>query len=128
MFSAYKAIAATAFLIMLSGLLLRHRNPRRHAQLMGLAMGLDLLVVLLLEIQRDAIATAVSMTLGAPQMIHIAASSLATALYLPVALLGYRRLKGHAGPTACRAHLLLGVFAFSARGIGFCFMWTVHSA
>ncbi len=128
MFSAYKAIATLAFLIMLGGLLLRYRNPRRHAQLMCTAMALDLLIVLFLEFQRDAIATAVSFRLGWPQMTHIIASSVAAALYLPVTILGYRRLKGTASPAACKAHLVVGVLTLTARVIGFGFMWTIHSS
>ena len=98
MISLYKILATVTFLLMVTGFLMRHGNPKRHAALMGSAILGDYAIVLILEVQRQAVATAVSGALGWPQLTHIGFSTLAALLYLPVGIIGIRKLVGKAGP------------------------------
>lgn len=120
----YMGVATTAFALMVAGYALR-RNPRSHVPLMVSAIGMDLGLVLVLEVQRDAVAKALSFTLGVLPQLHIACSASAAALYFPILALGLIRLKGYGGWRTRRAHLTLGTIAFALRALGFCFMFSL---
>jgi hypothetical protein len=82
-------------------------------------------IVLTLEYQRQAIDTALAFSMSPLQQAHIAASSVATALYIPVLWLGWHLLKGT--PTAARRrwHRRLAIPAFIFRTIGFILMFAL---
>jgi hypothetical protein len=122
----YMSVAGFAYALMITGVLVRKRHRALHALLMGTAIGLDLMVVLLLEIQRNAVATAASFTLSPLQQAHIAASSIATLLYFPVLTLGLIRLKNPSAAEALRGwHMKLGILAFIFRSLGFLLMFSM---
>lgn len=123
--SPYKALAMSAYFLMLFGVAYRS-DKVLHRRLMGGAMGLDVLLVLILEVQRSAVETAVGATLTAPQGAHIVFSLLAVLLYAPVTYLGFLRFHGKASPTRQAAHRTLGLAAFAMRSLGFIFMFFMN--
>jgi hypothetical protein len=125
--TAYMRVASLAYLTMVAGFVLRRAYPKVHIRLMSAAMCLDLLVVLVLEIQRDAVHTALSFTLNPLQQAHIAASSTATILYIPVILLGVRKFspKLEIVASARKWHKYLGIAAFVFRSLGFVLMFSM---
>ena len=121
----YMMIATVAYLSLLTGLLLRSRR-KPHACLMITGIVLDVLLVLVLELQRDAIATAVGFTLSPLQQMHILTSSIALLLYFPVLFLGVKRLRGNfRGPKSRVWHIRLGLSAFVFRSLGFILMFSL---
>lgn len=120
----YMAAATVAYGLMNVGLVNR-RTPKIHARLMGSAIAIDLGIVLTLEVQRHAINTAIGFTLSPLQQAHIGMSSLATLLYFPVAILGWRRLHGRLSDNGRRWHLRLGLLAYIFRTLGFVLMFAL---
>ncbi len=84
----YMMIATANLFLLLTGFTLRHRNRNAHATLMSLAVLSDLTLVLVLQFQRNAIQTAIAFKLSAMNQAHIFTSAAATALYIPVAVIG----------------------------------------
>ena len=122
--SPYMALASLAYFLMIAGL--AHRKERVvHVRLMSAAIALDLILVLVLEIQRSAVETAVGMPLGIPQKIHILFSLSAVLTYGPVVYLGWRRYRGKASKVQKSRHLRLGVLAFVFRTVGYVFMFSM---
>jgi len=121
----YMVVASFAYFCMVFGLY--HRLQRNlHVALMSLAIITDLALVLTLQIQRDAIQTAFSMTLSPLQQAHIAMSSAATVLYFPVFYLGAgRRLGKLKGLASRKWHIRLGIAAFVFRTLGFILMFSL---
>ena len=117
--------ASLAFLLLLWGAWLRkQRLP--HIILMNLGIALDTLLVLKLQINRDAVQTAMEFSLGPWEQLHIGASTVALVLYLPVLLLGWQRHLGYArGAGSRRWHIRLGVSALLFRTIGFFMMFSM---
>lgn len=122
----YMFAASFAYFCMVAGVLSR-ADKKTHSRLMTVAIVTDLAIVLTLETQRQAVKTAIAMTLSPLQQAHIASSFLATALYFPVFYLGWRRLKGKGSPLLRRWHVGLGVAAFIFRTAGFFLMFTLLS-
>jgi hypothetical protein len=120
----YMCVATFSYFTMVTGLVLRN-NKKVHYKLMATAITLDLLLVLVLEVQRHAIHTALSFTLSPLQQAHIGASSVATALYLPVVILGLRRLWGLSSEKLKTWHMKLGITAFIFRSLGFLLMFSL---
>lgn len=123
--SVYMTWASAAYFAMVIGLVLR-KQRQRHIQLMNLAIVLDLALVLLLEFQRSAIATAADFSLSIAQQAHIGFSSLAVALYIPVLYLGWGLYLGKLSTDRHRRwHKRLGILAFIARTLGFLLMFSL---
>lgn len=121
--------ASLAYACMVAGLAFRRRSRRAHAWLMGSAMGLDLALVATLEIQRDAVATALRFSLGPWQQAHIAVSLAAVLLYAPVLGLGLRRYLNPDSASGIRHwHMRLGILAFAFRSLGFLLMFSMLGA
>jgi hypothetical protein len=122
----YPVLATVAFALLLTGFALRKRGKLRHAWLMGSGMAIDLTLVLTLEITRNAIATALG-TLTLYQQIHVGSSTLAVFLYIPVFVLGLKRLRAPSTANiALRAwHEKLGYAALALRAVGFAFMFSI---
>jgi hypothetical protein len=120
--TVYMTIAAFNYLIILAGFLLRKVNRRIHVTLLSLGILFDLSLVLLLEFQRDAIATAVSLKLSPLNQAHIYFSSLATLLYIPMVITGIMILKKE----RCRIwHRRLGYGTIFFRTLGFLLMFSM---
>jgi hypothetical protein len=120
--TVYMTIAAFNYLIILAGFLCRKLNRRIHVTLLSLGILFDLSLVLLLEFQRDAIATAVSLKLSPLNQAHIYFSSLATLLYIPMVITGIMILKKE----RCRIwHRRLGYGTIFFRTLGFLLMFSM---
>lgn len=118
--------ATWCYYLMCAGMLLRKGPKRVHAAFMAAAIAGDLGLVLVLEFQRDAIKTALSFELSALQQAHIGFSTLASLLYVPIAVLGYRQMKGwNSSSTQRKAHRLLGIACFIFRSLGFLCMFSL---
>lgn len=123
--SPYPWFATFAFALLLSGFAVRRSRRDLHVGLMSGGMGLDLIIVLLLEFGRGAVATAVGEELSFLQKTHVASSTLAVLLYFPVFGLGFLRWRG-SGSLAQRAwHTRLGYGALALRAIGFASMFSM---
>lgn len=120
----YMTIATVAYLIMLAGVL-RHSQKEIHIPLMSFAVVIDLSLVLFLEFDRSAIASAIGGKLNFWQKGHILFSTLAVALYIPTMILGTKALtqKGR----RLQNHKYLGKIAFVFRTLGFILMFSLLS-
>lgn len=128
--SPYPWFASFAFALLLAGFAVRHSRRDLHVGLMCGGMGLDLIIVALLEFGRDAVATAAGAGLTAAQQAHVVASTLAVLFYFPVFALGYLRWRspGARGAKAARLrawHARLGYCALACRAVGFAFMFSI---
>ena len=86
-------------------------------------ISLDIILVLYLELSRNAVDTALSFKLEPIAQAHIAVSTLALILYFPLLYLGYKLSKGE--QTKRQIHKKLGITAYSLRTLGFIFMFWV---
>jgi hypothetical protein len=118
--------ATVAYFVLVTGFLLRKKNRKLHAGLMTLAILMDLSLVLILQINRDAFGTAMSFSLDLLPQLHILASSIATALYIPMLGLGFYLLKNPGQkPRLKILHLRLGILTLISRSLGFLLMFSM---
>lgn len=123
----YMTVATLAYSLLCLGLRFR-KNRRTHAIFMSSGILLDLMVVLILEFQREAIATALAFTLNPFQQAHIGTSALAILFYFPTVVLGVLQLnKIVRGSRIRKWHIRLGVTAFLFRTAGFLLMFSMLS-
>ena len=123
-FTVYVAIATVAYLLMILGL--ANRTQRLlHQRFMGATMALDVMVVTVLEVNRNAVETVLDGKLKVLQIGHIAASSVAVGLYGVVIALALARRRGRVGEWARVWHIRVGIAAFAWRSIGFVLMFSV---
>lgn len=120
----YMAVATLSYGLLMVGLLMR-RQRTAHVALMSTAIAGDLGLVLLLELQRDAINTAVSFSLSPLQQAHIGVSTIATVLYIPTLYFGILRSRGALDGRGRARHLTFGLLAFLFRTLGFIFMFSL---
>jgi hypothetical protein len=118
----YMTIAAFNYLLILGGFLMRNQDRRIHVRLVSLGILFDLSLVLILQFQRDAIATAMSFKLSPLNQAHIYTSSLATLLYIPQAITGYRLRKNG---NSRKLHRVLGYLVIVFRTLGFLLMFSM---
>jgi hypothetical protein len=119
--TVFMAAATVAYGSLVLGLIHR-RNRSLHPKLMLLGMAIDLTIVLILEVQRDAIGTALSFSLAALQQAHIGCSSVALLLYFPTLYLGWMLWSAKGGPQHRKLHLRVAITAFVFRTLGFLLM------
>lgn len=122
--SPYMCAATIAYGLMLSGFAMRKRSKTWHSRLMLSAIGLDLLLVLILELQRSVINTAFGPTLNGFQIAHVGFSSAATALYFPMLYLGFKLYKNSEAQTR-HWHMRIGIATFIFRTLGFILMFSL---
>ena len=129
----YMVAATISYFCLCCGLLVR-KNRILHARLMSMGMLIDVGIVLVLEVSRHAINTALAMTLSPLQQAHVGASTIAVILYIPVFILGRRRFQELTGRRAVevstaaarrKAHIRLGLTAFAFRTLGFVLMFSL---
>lgn len=123
--SPYPWFATFAFALLITGFLVRKTRRDLHVGLMSAGMGLDLIIVLILEFGRDAVGTAMGGDLSPFQQVHVAASTLAVAFYVPVFILGMLRWRGSRSTSQREWHIRLGYCAFACRAVGFAFMFSM---
>jgi hypothetical protein len=122
----YMILATASYLVLVAGYSFRRTNSKIHAILMSTAVITDLSLVGILELQRQAVKTAMSFTLTPLQQVHILCSSLAVGLYLPILatgliLLFWPNLRQMFKPY----HAKLGTAAFIFRTLGFFLMFSM---
>ncbi|MGZ6371716.1 MAG: hypothetical protein ACXWPM_13245 [Bdellovibrionota bacterium] len=117
------AVATCAYLCLIGGVIQR-RNRAKHRFWMSVGMTLDLGVVLLLEVNRHAVQTALGPELSAPQTVHVVASLLAVGLYFPIIALGLLEYSNPGRTWRRETHRRLGIAAFLCRTVGFLFMFS----
>lgn len=120
----YMGAATFAYALMATGLFFRKSNRFLHRKLMFSAMGIDLSLVLLLELQRSAVETVVALKLGPWQFAHVLASTLALLLYGPMIYLG-KTLWEKNNPRLQQLHRGLGILTFLLRTVGFLLMFSL---
>lgn len=119
-------VAGIAYALMATGVWMRKKSKRAHAALMSSAISLDLMLVLILAVKRNAVATALEFSLGPWQQAHIAASTVALLLYFPIVALAVARLRNPNGAPELKAwHARIGILAFVFRTIGFLLMFSM---
>lgn len=121
----YMGIATGSYVLLVAGLV--YKNDRQlHARLMLSAISLDLLLVVILQIQRQAIQTMLKFSLTGLQQAHVGVSFAATVLYIPVLYLGIRLWKHpELAWKLRRAHINIAVTAFLLRTAGFLLMFSL---
>lgn len=117
----YMYIATLAWALLCLAYLLRRRRWL-HVPLAVSGMLLDILLVAFLQLTRNAVQTAVSFNLSLMEQIHIANSSIALLLYVPVFYFGVKLAVGGATPSQRAWHLKLAIAALVFRSLGFVFM------
>lgn len=120
--TGYMAFAGLTYFTLVFGLV-NKKNKYLHVRLMSTAMIVDVSLVLLLEIQRNAIETTLESNLNWMQQTHIYSSTLAVLFYIPAAILGYKLYNNLKSSRAW--HLRLGGLAFLFRTIGFILMFSL---
>ncbi|OFZ13223.1 MAG: hypothetical protein A2Z20_09200 [Bdellovibrionales bacterium RBG_16_40_8] len=120
----FMVMASLAYLLMIFGIVHR-REKIIHVRLMSTAIGLDFALVLILELQRSAVETAISMSLGLPEKMHILFSLMAVLMYTPVIYFGRKRYYNQASALQKSYHMKFGIIAFSLRTLGYIFMFSM---
>lgn len=116
--------ATFCYFLLVSGIALRKRSQRAHNMLMLSGVAGDLALVLVLQVQRHAVQTAVAFSLSPLQQAHVGFSTVATALYLPLLYLGWKQWR-HPGSVKPGLHRKLGMIAFFCRTAGFLLMFSL---
>jgi len=122
----YMAAAGFSYLLFILGLIFR-KTRRFHVRLMATGMILDVSLVLILELGRSAIDTALSGKLSLVQHSHIAFSTFAVVFYIPTFIYGLKRLKGSKVPAHRVWHIRMALTAFTFRSLGFVTMFSLLS-
>ncbi|MGZ6446811.1 MAG: hypothetical protein ACXWRA_02175 [Pseudobdellovibrionaceae bacterium] len=118
-------IGSIAYFCLLTGMLHR-KNIKIHVPLMNIGILLDISLVILLEVQRQAINTALSMKLNGLQQLHILVSTIAVLLYFSLSLSGWLKLKGEiSSPRFTLSHRRIGPWAFFFRSMGYLLMFSM---
>lgn len=120
----YMGLATLSYGFMNIGLM-NLRNREFHVRYMNSAIAIDIALVLALELQRDAIQTALSFSLSPLQQAHIAMSAIATVLYIPIMILGWRLYLGKLSSSGRLWHRRLGIIGYVFRSLGFLLMFSL---
>ncbi len=123
--TGFMFLATLNFFILLIGFTYRQKDQRKHALLMTLGIVSDLAIVLTLQVQRNAVATAIAFKLSALNQAHIFCSTSATVLYFPMIYLGYQLIQKKSGPQTKTLHRKLGYATLILRGLGFFLMFSM---
>ncbi|MGZ3682237.1 MAG: hypothetical protein ACXVCI_00175 [Bdellovibrionota bacterium] len=123
--SLYMSLATFAYLLLCGGIAARKQSRALHGKLMGTAVLIDFSLVAVLEFQRSAVATAVSLHLNGWQQAHVYSSSMAALLSVPLLAMGLRAYRRPASDSLRRRHRHLGWLAFFFRTVGFVLMFSM---
>jgi hypothetical protein len=122
MLSWYQMFAVTAYIVLMAGLFFRKRRSV-HVSLMGVGISMDVILVLVLEVQRSVIQSALHQDFTPLQKVHIVSSVLAVLLYVPVVTLGILMLRRGVRGALKVWHIRIGSLAFLFRTLGVVFMF-----
>jgi uncharacterized membrane protein YozB (DUF420 family) len=120
-------LASLAFLLIVVGWTQR-RNRARHVPLVLSGIGLDLVLVVWLELSRGVVEKTMHDHFSMLRWVHIWSSTLAVVFYVPTLVYGFRLIKGTGGPETRKRHALVATIALVLRTIGFFCMWGVEAA
>jgi uncharacterized protein (TIGR03382 family) len=124
-------LASLAFALLVAGWTQRRRR-RRHVPLVLAGIGIDLGLVVYLELTRSVVEKVAGAMDHVPfaglRWAHIASSTVAVLLYLPTLWYGWRMLRGPQDPRVRRRHAFVAQLALVFRTIGFLCMWAVEAA
>jgi hypothetical protein len=115
-------IATVAYTFLIAGILLR-KERRWHGRFMGIAVAMDLSLVLYLEYKRAAVEKVANLSITKLQAFHVGFSTGATLLYLPLVILGLLAISHKLGIKGKIWHKRMGIVAFCLRTLGFIFMF-----
>ena len=119
--TVFMMAATLAYGSLVLGLVWRkHRQIHPVVMLTGIVI--DVSIVLILEVQRNAIDTALSFRLSPMQQAHIGCSTTALLLYFPTVFMGWKLWKGNSTPRLRQWHINVAVVAFCFRTLGFLLM------
>ncbi len=119
-------VATAAYLTLLAGYSVRRSARTAHVALSCAAILTDIALVLTLQIQRNAVQTALAFKLSPLQQLHILFSTLALVLYFPTLYLGFRLYLGRAAGARSRLlHVRVATTALVFRSLGFAFMFSL---
>ena len=123
-------LATLAFGLIVAGWSQRRRRER-HVPLVLAGIGLDLAIVVWLEISRGVVeevaGTVEHVPFPAIRWAHIASSTLAVVFYFPTLWFGFRMLRGATDPAVRKRHAVVATLALVLRTIGFVCMWGVEA-
>ncbi len=117
-------IATVAWLLLTYGFLKR-KSRTIHVPCMLSGIALDFALVIYLQLTKEAIQTAVSFNLSFWQQAHIAVSSIAMLLYLPIIFLGFKLFYKTASASQRQIHTRIGKTALLLRTCGFVLMFSM---
>ncbi len=124
----YMYIATLAWLSMIYGYIKRF-NRKSHVPFVLTGITLDILLVLYLQITRDAVGTAMEFSLKPLEQIHILFSTIALLCYFPTLYFGFKLLfglgTGSAKSTTKKRHMQIAQTALFFRTLGFFFMFSM---
>lgn len=103
----------------------RRKDRSVHVPFMILGIVMDTMLVLYLQITRDAIGTALEFSLSLFKQIHILFSASAFFLYIPVVYFGFKLVKGTATPQNRAMHVKIATTALLLRTLGLLFMFSM---
>lgn len=122
--TSFMWIATCAWSLLVVGYFFRFRR-RLHVPLMLAGIFCDIVLVLYLQVTREAIQTALGFSLAILKQIHIGFSTTALLLYFPVLFLGYKLVTNTASTKQRNLHIRLATAALVARTLGFVFMFSM---
>mgnify|MGYP001598297803 FL=1 len=120
-------LATLSYLLLCRGLYALKTDRSRHPKWMSAGILLDLSLVLILQIQRQAIQEAASGSLAPLQLAHVLFSTLATVGYLGLLPVGIALVRRPAlRSTSLKIlHARFGAATFLARSLGFILMFSL---
>ncbi|MCB0337473.1 MAG: hypothetical protein KDD62_14250 [Bdellovibrionales bacterium] len=117
-------IATVAWILLILGYTKRF-DRKKHVPLVLSGIGLDIALVLYLQVTRSAVQTALEFELSILEQMHIWMSTLALLLYFPVLFLGFKLVKGNAPEGYLEKHKKLATTALILRSCGFILMFSM---
>jgi len=124
-------LATVAFALIVAGWTQR-RNRARHVPLVLAGIGLDLALVVWLEVMQHVVEKVAGASPHVPfpmvRWVHIGSSTLAVVFYLPTLWFGFRMLRGATDAATRKRHAVVATLALVLRTIGFICMWGVEAA
>lgn len=119
--TGYMALATMTYCFLIYGIFFV-ADRKTHRLVMMTSITMDILLVLFLELSRQAIKTTVSNELNIFQLGHVLSSTIAIVFYLITAYYGHKAFNGQA---VGKIHIKLGWLAFIFRSVGFVLMFSL---
>lgn len=121
----YMAVATFSYALLVAAVMVartRSAPPVVHGILASSAVALDLGLVLILQLGRDAVGTVAQGKLSALEFVHVGSSTLAVVCFVPALILGWKAVRGGGNASL---HRRFGKTAFLLRTVGFLTMFVL---